>query len=269
LLFANRRYRDFRGMAGLDPLISADDVAPDTWKAMGEHLDRLQAGEEVIYDRAQKGAATERHFEVRLVPQRDARGQLESVFVLENEITERAMATRALAQMALTDALTGLPNKRLLLDRMERAIAQAGRRDGDVAVLFVDLDGFKAVNDTLGHAAGDRVLHTVATRLRSCARASDTVARLGGDEFIVLLEGCRSPADAEHVAAKIAQVLSKPCEIGGRVAEVSCSIGIAFHIGEGGAETLLRQADEAMYEAKKAGKNRFAVHASMHEDRRA
>ncbi|MGE5617032.1 MAG: diguanylate cyclase domain-containing protein, partial [Bacillota bacterium] len=240
ILFANRPYRDYRGMAGLDPLITAADVAPDTWEAMANNLQRLEAGEDVIYDRAESGGASERHFEVRLVPQRGARGNLESVFVLENEITERAMATRALAQMALTDSLTGLPNKRLLLDRLDRAIAQAGRRDGDVALLFVDLDGFKAVNDNYGHAAGDKVLHIVAARLRNCARASDTVARLGGDEFVVLLEGCRSPSDAEQVAAKIARALSQPCDLGKRQVDVSCSIGIALHGGEGGVESLLR-----------------------------
>ena len=266
VLFANRPYRDYRGMAGLDPLITAADVAPDTWDAMANHLHRLKAGEEVVYDRAESGGSAERHFEVRLLPQRDARGELESVFVLENEITERAMATRALAQMALTDSLTGLPNKRLLLDRLDRAIAQSSRRNGDVALLFVDLDGFKAVNDNLGHAAGDKVLHMVAARLRSCARASDTVARLGGDEFVVLLEGCHSPADAEQVAAKIARSLSQPCDVGKRQVEVSCSIGIALHGGNGGVESLLRHADEAMYEAKKAGKNRFAMHAAAHAE---
>ena len=186
------------------------------------------------------------------------------------DVTARKVAEIALQeseaklqQMALTDSLTGLPNTRLLQDRLERALAQSGRRDGDVAVLFVDLDGFKAVNDAMGHAAGDEVLQAVAERLRACARAADTVARIGGDEFVVLLEGCRSRGDAETVAGKIAAAISAPLALGRGAAEISCSIGIAFHPSDGDcAEILLRNADKAMYRAKEAGKNRFALYAA-------
>ena len=168
-----------------------------------------------------------------------------------------------LQQMALTDSLTELPNKRLLIDRLDRALVQSGRRDGDVAILFMDLDGFKAVNDAMGHAAGDLVLKTVAERLRGCVRSADTLARIGGDEFVVLLEGCRSRADAEIVAGKIATAVSAPFALADGDAEISCSIGIAFHPSDGEtAEALLRNADKAMYRAKEEGKNRFALYAA-------
>src|SRR3954453_19829780 len=164
---------------------------------------------------------------------------------------------------ALHDSLTGLPNRSLFLDRMRHALARAQRGEQPVAVLFCDLDGFKTVNDSLGHKTGDRLLVSVAERLLECLRPADTIARLGGDEFAVLLEELREPGDAARAAQRLLDALKAPFDLRGREFYVSASIGIAA--GAGDAETLLRDADLAMYRAKARGKGRYAVYEpSMH-----
>ena len=158
---------------------------------------------------------------------------------------------------ALHDPLTGLPNRSLFLDRMRHALARAERDSEPVAVLFCDLDGFKTVNDSLGHRTGDRLLMMVAERLAARLRPGDTIARLGGDEFAVLLEELREPGDAARAAQGLLDALEAPFELRDREFYVSASIGIAA--GKGDAETLLRDADLAMYRAKSRGKGRYAV----------
>ena len=159
---------------------------------------------------------------------------------------------------ALHDSLTGLPNRSLFLDRMRHALARAERGLEPVAVLFCDLDGFKTVNDSLGHRTGDRLLVSVAERLIECLRPADTIARLGGDEFAVLLEELREPGDAARAAQRLLDALKTPFDLRGREFFISASIGIAA--GAGDAETLLRDADLAMYRAKGRGKGRYAVY---------
>jgi diguanylate cyclase (GGDEF)-like protein len=174
-----------------------------------------------------------------------------------------ARAVEATVHEALHDSLTGLPNRSLFLDRMRHALARAERGRAPVAVLFCDLDGFKTVNDSLGHRTGDRLLVSVAERLTECLRPADTIARLGGDEFAVLLEELREPGDAARAAQRLLDSLRAPFELRGREFFISASIGIAA--GTGDAETLLRDADLAMYRAKSRGKGRYAVYEpSMH-----
>jgi diguanylate cyclase (GGDEF)-like protein len=174
-----------------------------------------------------------------------------------------ARAVEDAVHEALHDSLTGLPNRSLFLDRMRHALARAERGDEPVAVLFCDLDGFKTVNDSLGHRTGDRLLVSVAERLIECLRPADTIARLGGDEFAVLLEELREPGDAARAAQRLLDALKAPFDLRGREFYVSASIGIAA--GAGDAETLLRDADLAMYRAKARGKGRYAVYEpSMH-----
>ena len=168
-----------------------------------------------------------------------------------------AKTVNAMVHQALHDGLTGLPNRALFLDRLEHALARAARGGSDVAVLFLDLDRFKAINDSLGHAAGDELLCTVASRIASCMRAADTAARLGGDEFAVLLEDVVSRREALRVAERIIEALSEPVVLAEREMTVGTSIGIA--IGRAGAEDLLRQADVAMYRAKAQGKGSYAL----------
>jgi diguanylate cyclase (GGDEF)-like protein len=171
----------------------------------------------------------------------------------------------AMLHQALHDALTGLPNRALFTDRLQHALTQGRRRGSASGVIFLDLDRFKTVNDSLGHAAGDDLLVAVARRIGDCLRSADTPARLGGDEFAVLLEDLRSPHEAELVAERIADALREPIAVVGRDVYVTASIGIA--VGTADAEELLRQADAAMYRAKAQGKSRHVVfEESMHAE---
>ncbi|WP_246311999.1 EAL domain-containing protein [Pseudaquabacterium terrae] len=161
-----------------------------------------------------------------------------------------------LTWLAQFDPLTGLPNRSLLMDRLGQALAQAQRHGWIGAVLFIDLDRFKMVNDTLGHKAGDELLIQAAQRLKECVRASDTVARLGGDEFAAVLSQLTHADDAAHVAQKIIAALSRPFVLDGQAVHVSASIGIALYPRDGDeADLLLRNADTAMYRAKEQGRN--------------
>jgi diguanylate cyclase (GGDEF)-like protein len=146
------------------------------------------------------------------------------------------------------------------MDRLEHALSHLTGDDGQVAVMFLDLDGFKSVNDQFGHEQGDRLLVEIGRRLRACARAGDTVARLGGDEFTILLEGVRHPSIATEVAQRVRETLRYPVMLGDHVATVTPSIGIALSLGSHDqAETMLHAADTAMYAAKRAGKDRAVV----------
>jgi diguanylate cyclase (GGDEF)-like protein len=170
-------------------------------------------------------------------------------------------ANEHLRNVALMDPLTNLPNRILLEDRLAQTIRSAEREGHQFAVLFVDLDKFKPVNDTYGHDAGDELLKVVALRLRSCLRAADTVARTGGDEFIVVLHRIHDEASITEVGDKILAELSRPAQIKGRELNVSCSIGVSIHPKDGtDIHTLLVKADAAMYTAKNSGRSRLSFH---------
>ncbi len=183
-----------------------------------------------------------------------------------HDITERHELEQQLTHQAFHDALTGLANRALFRDRLGHAMARS-RGAGGYAVLFVDLDDFKTVNDSLGHAAGDSLLREMTTRLRSCLRDGDTAARLGGDEFAILLEDVEDDQHAEVIAGRMLLALRTPVDVDGTDISTGASIGIA--LGQSGPSTpedLMRNADLALYEAKNAGKNRYAVFApQMHE----
>ncbi|MEY2570649.1 MAG: hypothetical protein QOE63_999 [Acidimicrobiaceae bacterium] len=171
---------------------------------------------------------------------------------------ERARFEARLEHQALHDSLTGLPNRTLLLDRIEQALATCRRAGQLAAVLFVDLDRFKVINDSLGHAAGDRLLEEVAERFSADVRAGDTIGRFGGDEFVVLAY-VGSEKEAVAVAERLADSLEVPFEVGGAEVVVTCSIGIALADGRRDPEALVRDADAAMYRAKEEGRNRYAM----------
>lgn len=184
---------------------------------------------------------------------------------------ERTSHAAALRTQAVTDALTGLPNRHALQQAIGHALAMARRKARAVAVLFVDLDGFKDVNDVHGHDAGDRVLQELARRFAARTRDMDTVARLGGDEFVVVMEDLDDGRSAATVAAKLLAAAAAPIDLQGRTVSVTASIGIAVVPGDGlDAVALLRHADTAMYAAKAAGKNQFRFYrAQMNEHLRA
>jgi len=175
------------------------------------------------------------------------------------DVSERKALEEQLRQLAFHDPLTLLANRSLFRNRVQHALALAQRSGQLVSVLFLDLDNFKNVNDSLGHDAGDRLLQAAAQRLVKSTRPSDTVARLGGDEFAILLEGVNKESDVERVAAAITESFSEPLVLDGSDANIAASIGIAFSQPGDDTEQLLRNADIAMYNAKSAGKGRFVV----------
>lgn len=186
-------------------------------------------------------------------------------------LDDRAQAIRVARQaleLALFDPLTGLPNRKLVAERLQQALVAARRHKTRAAVMFVDLDKFKPVNDNFGHAIGDLLLQAVAERLQGCVRNSDTVSRLGGDEFVVLLAEVEGPDGAAAVAEKIRQALAREFTVAGHNLRISSSIGIAIFPEHGNDEqTLLRNADTAMYHAKKIGRNNFKTFQSgMHAE---
>ena len=199
--------------------------------------------------------------EMELVPFADEGGRNTHWVVVGRDITERRNAADAIHRLAFYDVLTGLPNRRLLIERLDAMIARAQSGIGLGAVLFIDLDNFKTINDARGHAIGDTMLKHAAQRVAAVLRTGDTVARLGGDEFVVVLENLgsdalRATAAAQMVAEKIRSALAEQVEIGGQIYHASASIGIALPLRDGQAgHDLLREADTAMYHAKVAGRN--------------
>jgi diguanylate cyclase (GGDEF)-like protein/PAS domain S-box-containing protein len=175
------------------------------------------------------------------------------------DITDRKRLEEALQSVVQTDALTGLANRIQLFDRLRLAIARGRRTGEDVALLYIDIDRFKQVNDTRGHAAGDFLLKIFAARLRNCVRSTDTAARIGGDVFVVLLDGIRDGGSANAVAEKIMDAMQEPIQTDGGQVTMSASIGIAFAAGDTDEARLLKRADDALYEAKAAGRNAFRV----------
>ena len=178
--------------------------------------------------------------------------------LLQGEIAERRQAEARVHHMAYHDNLTGLPNRALLSDRLERSMLASQRSERKLAVMFIDLDRFKTINDSLGHMTGDLLLKEVAARLCGAVRASDTVARLGGDEFVVLVPGIRGGDEAARVAEKIIEALTPAFPLDGHVLHVTPSIGICVYPDDGGdVDALMRHADAAMYHAKGNGRNNY------------
>jgi diguanylate cyclase (GGDEF)-like protein/PAS domain S-box-containing protein len=200
---------------------------------------------------------SERDMELAVTPLEDARGATAGRVLVFRDVTERLELERELRRLAYTDRLTGLPNRALFHDRLEQALAMAKRHRNLAAVLFLDLDGFKLINDSLGHGIGDEVLVAVAQRLRHCLRAEDTLARLGGDEFAVLLPELANRRDIHLVTDKCLAALSDPELIGSHELHVAASIGVATFPQDGtDVQHLLRRADAAMYRAKARGGGR-------------
>lgn len=200
---------------------------------------------------------------------RAVRGESGDILFYEGtveEITERKLHEAQMHFQATHDALTGLPNRTLLYDRLEQAVLQAHRNGSALAVVFFDLDQFKYVNDSLGHQVGDRLLKTVAGRLKSCVRDSDTVARLGGDEFVLVLTNQTGEDSVAHTMERILASVAAPWFVNGAELQITCSMGISLCPGDTqDADILLKQADAAMFRAKQMGRNNFQFFSSeMH-----
>ncbi|MCS6774969.1 MAG: EAL domain-containing protein [Chloroherpetonaceae bacterium] len=220
----------------------------------------LQEGKAEVEIRGYRRSYQRFHAQLMLVAVRDRLGQYAGHYQFLKDITERKRLESQIAHQALHDALTGLPNRRLLMDRMQHAIQRMRRSQHAVAVLFIDLDNFKVVNDSMGHEAGDALLVAVTDRLQFCVRETDTLARLGGDEFVLLLEDLTHVSQACGIAERIITALSGPVHVGEHEVYVTASIGVAYSDDATTTpETLLRNADTAMYQAKARGRSGYTL----------
>ncbi len=239
-----------------DSLVHPDDL-PQFHETFEHALSTRQGWQNVVL-RWRHRNGSYRTFESNASPLFNEAGRLIGFQGVDRDITERRQAEARIEFLAHHDGLTGLPNRVLLRDRFEHALAMAERSRSRVAMLFLDLDNFKRVNDTLGHAAGDQLLLQVVTRLSDCTRESDTISRQGGDEFILLLNDIPDPEIVERIASKILVKLAEPVEINGHELNAACSIGVALYPDDGSSfDTLLQKADAAMYNAKGAGRNTY------------
>jgi len=229
------------------------------YAAMWESLGNTGSWEGGIWNKRKNGEVYPQHLTITVVKAND--GTIENFVATFSDITLNKLAEKEIQQLAFYDPLTGLPNRRLMLDRLKQAFAASARSHKEGALLFIDLDNFKTLNDTLGHDIGDSLLKQVADRLSSCVREGDTVARFGGDEFVLILEDLSeqeidAAKQTEIVGEKILAILKEPYQLQGHTYNSTTSIGATlFQNHEQSLDGLLKQADIAMYQAKKAGRN--------------
>jgi diguanylate cyclase (GGDEF)-like protein/PAS domain S-box-containing protein len=262
----SKRYKDMYGFS--DDAIAANE---DAWQQRIHPDDRARVEEEIHACLEGRTASYTNEHRVRckdgsikwvlargMVVSRDANGKPLRMIGTHTDITKRKAADENMHYQAHHDSLTGLPNRALMSYRLQQALAQAKRDKTHSAVMFIDLDKFKPVNDKLGHAVGDILLTQVAKRIQASVRAADTVARIGGDEFIVLLPKIEQEQDAMIVAQKILHALNQPFEVARHTLNISSSIGVAVYPEHGNNDLLLiKNADTAMYYAKEGGRNNF------------
>ena len=230
------------------------------YAALAPHIATALRGEKVSFSYADEINGQARHYQSNYVPDVDAAGQVNGFYAMTFDITELHETQRQLEQLARVDMLTGLPNRRQFDERIAEAMTRSRRTKQAMAVVFLDIDHFKSINDSLGHAGGDAVLCEFGRRLRACVRATDTVARLAGDEFVVLLDGIDGGSEFGRLAEKIVACIRPPFQVAGKTLVVTTSAGMAVY--EGGrqdAAEVLSLADAALYDAKKQGRDRFVL----------
>ena len=265
-LFANRLLRE-RFDAPMEEIVGYDDhkfFDADTADNMRkEDLRVLQNGETIQTEETNHNMLTgvmDVFLSVK-IPLRREDGSIYALCGISTDISKRKEAEEHMQHMAQFDALTHLPNRALFDDRLHQAIAAAQRNKAHLALMFIDLDKFKPVNDTYGHGVGDLLLKEVALRIQDCLRDSDTAARIGGDEFVILLPAIETAQDAGKVGEKIRLSLNQPFELAGHTLKIGSSIGVAIYPEHGSDEKLLvKSADIAMYHAKKNGRNNVKIY---------
>jgi diguanylate cyclase (GGDEF)-like protein/PAS domain S-box-containing protein len=239
------------------PLLSVPDNKQGETQALRE---RVLAGESIIDMEVQRQKRDGTLFDMSstMAPLHDAQGQINGYLCIASDLSARKAAERQVEFLAYRDVLTGLPNRLLAQDRFSQAVAHADRLQRKLAVLFLDLDNFKTINDSLGHTLGDALLREFAERLSSCVRDSDTLSRQGGDEFLIMLSDLPSTDAATPVLIKIRESLQTPFVLDGHELTTSVSMGVAVYPDDGrDFDTLLKKADTAMYRAKDAGRNQY------------
>lgn len=246
-------------------LLNAERENPDNYRKLWESLDTCGRWQGELWARRKDGSCFLRFLSVSTIYNQD--GSVHSRVGLFSDITKKRESEELIWRQANFDPLTGLPNRSMFQDRLEQAIKKAHRNEEQIALLFLDLDYFKEVNDTLGHGMGDKLLQEAARRVRHCVRESDTVARFGGDEFTVIVGDLHDNGGVERVVSDILRTLAEPFQLGTEQVYISASIGITFFPDDGDEiDTLLKNADQAMYAAKAQGRNRYSYFtASMQE----
>ena len=262
IMQVNRAFSEITGysseeVVGKNPrVLKSGEQGPEFYRDMWKTLLEEGSWQGEVMDRRKSGEIYPKWLSIAVV--RDEQGDVSNYIALFSDITERKASFDRVQHLAHYDALTNLPNRALLDDHIDMTIAGAKRNNTNLALLFLDLDRFKGVNDTMGHHMGDMLLRGVATRLRQCVRESDTVARLGGDEFVVLLSNVNDEKDAALVAQKIIDLISEPFMLDDYQANIGVSIGISLYPQHGADKfSLLKCADAAMYYAKDGGRNNF------------
>jgi diguanylate cyclase (GGDEF)-like protein/PAS domain S-box-containing protein len=268
MVYFNKGWATLLGAPAQESVVNGEQVLAWTFK---DDQEKMRAALEL----AMKGENNEFNCEYRVpdvdgnwmwlhtrgaITERDADRRARRMTGTCANITKRKLAEERAEYLATRDPLTGLPNRMLVNDRLEQGIAKAARKNGQLAFMFIDLDRFKTINDSLGHDVGDELLKRVAARLSACVRVSDTVARLGGDEFAVILENLQSndQEGAQNVAEKMIASLASPIRINNQHLNTSCSIGIGLYPDDGAdPQTLMKHADVAMYDAKAKGRNNY------------
>lgn len=237
-------------------ILSSGNQPPEFYQSMWASINEAGQWQGEIWNRRKSGEVYPEWLSIGAV--KSSKGEVINYISLFQDITERKASEQKIEFLAHYDALTHLPNRALFADRLQLALVHAGRNHDQVALLFLDLDKFKTINDTMGHLAGDLLLQSVAERLKSCVRESDTVCRQGGDEFMILLPESGGVADVEHLAQKIISAMEVPHQIAGQELVVTFSVGIGiFPDNARDAEALIKCADDAMYRAKQRGRNNY------------
>lgn len=249
-------YRPEEAIGHTPHLLKSGRQTADFYRRLWATLQQGEAWRGDIINRHKNGQLYT--VEQTITPMKDEQGRVTHYVAIHEDVTERKQAEQRIRHMVNHDELTGLPNRILFRERLEQALAQSHRDEQLLAVLFLDLDHFKDINDTMGHPTGDRLLQKVAQRLRNAVRESDTVARLGGDEFAIIQTGLKQIDGASHLAEKLLHTLEQPFQINGRELHTSTSIGLTIYpLDDGDPDRLLKHADLAMYRAKQAGRGDF------------
>ena len=235
----------------------------DLYLQRKEHLHRALTGEQLAFDVVSNMCGVTKHLQASYIPDRLANGEIRGVFALSMDVTPLKLAELELQRLVLIDSLTGLPNRRYFEKKLVESMVRSRRTHRSMALMFLDIDFFKQINDSLGHGAGDQVLMEFARRISNSVRGSDFAARLAGDEFVIILEDLNNGAEVTLVADKVLQSVRQPMQILGSEIYVTTSMGIAVNDSEDlSSDALIHRADKALYVAKGQGRNQYAMNSA-------
>ena len=234
----------------------------EDYNLVKDELAIAMTGQRIAFERSVMSGGVEGYFKFEYTPDFDVSGKVVGLYFMATNVTSMKRVQDQLALLAHTDTLTGLPNRNDLYGRLTEAIARSHRNGAKLGCLYLDLDNFKRINDSLGHAGGDELLKQFGARLQACVRQTDMVARLAGDEFVIVIESMEQPEEAQRVAIKIIEAMRSPFALAGTYFLISTSIGVATADGQfENPDSLIRKADEALYQAKRLGKNLYKLYA--------